>query len=135
MKADWIPCALAPLAAGLSGEPEEVAALDPVQPAMIPVAGLGPATHVFGAELSLPQGVDARDKPGQGAFGGKLGANRPHELPSTFPGQPCACGERVGVRGVFATARARRSDRRRLAPHPEPACARLPTSPRRRGEV
>jgi len=43
--------------------------------------------------------LDARDKPGQGAFGGKLGGKSPHELPSTFPGQPCACGERVGVEG------------------------------------
>src|SRR6267378_6479655 len=62
MKASWALCSLAPLAAGLSGEPEEVAGLDPVQPAMIPVAGLGPATHVFGAELSLPQGDRDRGK-------------------------------------------------------------------------
>src|SRR6267143_6396758 len=104
MKASWALCSLAPLAAGLSGEPEEVAGLDPAQPAMIPVAGLGPATHVFGADLSLPQGVDARDKPGQGAVRGKLGTNRLHELPSTFPGQHCRKGP--AARDAYRTSRA-----------------------------
>src|SRR6266853_4589541 len=32
-----------------------------------PVAGLDPATHVF-LEVSFGKDVDARDKPGQGAF-------------------------------------------------------------------
>ncbi len=56
-----------------------------------------PTPIVFGADLSLPQGVDARDKPGQGAVRGKLGANRLHELPSTFPARDAYRTSRAGM--------------------------------------
>src|SRR6267143_315510 len=85
MKASWALCSLAPLAAGLSGEPEEVAGLDPVQPAMIPVAGLGPATHVFGAELSLPQGVGCPGQARARRFWRKIGRKSPPRTAVNFP--------------------------------------------------
>src|SRR5207237_844002 len=53
----------------------------------IPVAGLGPAIHVFGAAVVA---ASRRGCPGRARA---RGFGR-HELPFNFPGQPCACGER-----------------------------------------
>ena len=40
-----------PLAQGCPGNRKRLRGCDPVQPKRIPVAGLGPASHVFGAEI------------------------------------------------------------------------------------
>jgi len=47
-----------------------------------------------------------------------------------MPPRP-ACGERAGVRGLFAARHAQVE--RKIAPHPE--SARIPTYPRKQGEV
>src|SRR6266567_7423958 len=49
--------------------------------------------------LRLHQDVDARDKPGQGAFGGETGSRTHHKTAVQFsPDSPAASGEREGPR-------------------------------------
>ena len=85
---------LAPFAVGLSGESETVARPLSCATKRIPVAGLGPAIHVFGAEIVAGS---RRGCPGQARARGYWNKNsRRNTRPSAFPGQPCLDGEGLG---------------------------------------
>jgi hypothetical protein len=92
---------LAPLVAGLSGNENGLLHLGHNKPKVV-MRGLGPRIHaVVGDTSGRRAGVDGRIKSGHDdrelsgqlcAFGSVRAGN--------FPGQPCACGERVRVYGT-----------------------------------
>jgi hypothetical protein len=74
---------------GCPGNRRRLRGRDPVQPKRIPVAGLRPAIHVFGAEIlaDLRRGCPRRawTSPGRGFRNQDSRQNARHELPSNFP--------------------------------------------------